>query len=99
MTKACDISPAVKREVCERDGGRCILCGASGLPNAHFIPRARGGLGIPRNIVTLCPDCHREYDNGPCRKALEAEIRAYLMRVYSDWDESALIYHREAQPC
>lgn len=96
MTKACGIPPAVKREVYERDGGRCILCGAPGFPNAHFIPRARGGLGSPWNIVTLCPECHREYDNGPCRKALEAEIRAYLTRICPGWDENTLIYRKEA---
>lgn len=96
MTKACDISPAVKGEVGQRDGGRCVLCGAPGQPNAHFIPRARGGLGVAWNVVTLCWYCHNEYDNGPCRKALEAEIRAYLMRCYPNWEESALIYHKEA---
>ena len=34
------------------------------MPNAHYISRAHGGLGIEENIVTLCLDCHNNYDNG-----------------------------------
>lgn len=95
QTKAVDIPPAVKREVWERDGQRCILCGSPyGVPNAHFIPRSRGGLGVARNVVTLCPVCHDRYDNGPGRKATEAEIRAYLQRKYPDWEEGALRYRK-----
>ena len=62
-TKALSITPKVKKTVYERDGGRCVLCGSPhGLPEAHYIPRSRGGLGIPENIVTLCRNCHRELD-------------------------------------
>ena len=71
QAKACDIPARVKREVWERDQGRCVLCGASvnTAPNAHYISRAHGGLGIPENIVTLCTgfgpgSCHDRYDNG-----------------------------------
>lgn len=31
------------------------MCGSSyAMPNAHYIARAQGGLGIEENIVTLC---------------------------------------------
>lgn len=63
-SKACDIPGKVKETVFERDKGCCIVCGRPGFPNAHYLSRARGGLGIEQNIVTLCPDCHFEYDNG-----------------------------------
>ena len=64
-TKLLDISKAVKDKVWERDGHRCILCESIfAMPNAHYISRAQGGLGIPENVVTLCYVCHDQYDNG-----------------------------------
>lgn len=94
-TKALAISAAVKREVWERDGRRCILCGSpDGAPNAHYIARSQGGLGVAENIVTLCPACHGRYDNGPGRRETGAEIRAYLMKKYPGWDEGALTYRK-----
>ena len=61
-TKALEIPRKVKIAVFERDNERCILCGSNGLPEAHYIPRSKGGLGIEQNIVTLCRECHRRYD-------------------------------------
>ena len=69
-TKALAISKEVKETVYKRDRGRCILCGAVGLPEAHYIPRSKGGLGIEQNIVTLCRPCHDKLDNTTERKAL-----------------------------
>ena len=95
MTTACDIPPQVKAEVWERDGGRCILClSPEAAPNAHYIPRSHGGLGIPENIVTLCRRCHERYDNSADRPFLREEIRAYLMEIYLGWDEENLIYRK-----
>lgn len=94
-TKALAIMPAVKRHVYERDGGRCVLCGSpSGQPNAHYISRAQGGLGIERNIVTLCWDCHRQYDQSSERAHIREELRAYLSGLYPDWNETELIYDK-----
>lgn len=94
-TKALDISPKVKETVYERDGGRCVLCGRPGFPNAHFIPRSQGGLGIEKNVVTLCIDCHNRYDNGPYRAATEAELEDYFRSCYPDWNREKLIYRKE----
>ena len=54
--KALDISKQVKEIVFARDKGKCVVCGNSYnvMPNAHYIPRSKGGLGIEQNIVTLC---------------------------------------------
>lgn len=98
-TKACDISPKVKQIVGERDGWCCIICGRAGAPNTHYIPRSCGGLGIEQNVVTLCPSCHAEYDNGSrhhmnMRKVYGAMIRNYLMDYYADWNESSLIFRK-----
>lgn len=101
--KACDISQATKQKVWERDGGCCVICGNSYnvMPNAHYIPRSKGGLGIPQNIVTLCTEltenkCHRRYDFGSReeREELGGKIRAYLQSKYPDWDEEKLYYRK-----
>lgn len=98
-TKACAISDKVKQIVGERDEWKCIICGKPGTPDAHYIPRSDGGLGIEQNVVTLCWDCHREYDNGSCqhmnmRGAYGAMIQSYLRNHYEDWDESKLYYKK-----
>lgn len=94
-TKALEISAAVKRHVYERDKGCCVLCGSpNGLPNAHYIGRAQGGLGIEKNVVTLCPECHREYDQTARREEIRQELRDYLRGFYPDWDENELIYRK-----
>lgn len=93
-TKALQIPSRVKRIVHERDGGCCVLCGAPGDPVSHYISRAQGGLGIEENVVTLCAGCHRAYDQGPYRKAIRAQLRAYLKSRYPGWDEENLIYRK-----
>lgn len=94
-TRALSISPRVKRAVYERDGHCCVLCGSPyGLPEAHYISRAHSGLGIEQNIVTLCRDCHRRYDQSSERAEIRAELREYLKKQYPDWDESKLVYDK-----
>lgn len=93
-TKAVDISKKVKDAVYERDNGCCVYCGRRGMPNAHFIPRSKGGLGIEENILTLCIQDHHEYDNGRKRKEMQEFFREYLKSKYPDWDESKLTYRR-----
>jgi len=101
--KACDISPAVKKRVWERDRGRCVYCGNNYnvMPNAHYIPRSKGGLGIEQNIVTLCTEltenkCHRKFDFGTAeeQQRIGDKVREYLMEHYPDWDEEALYYKK-----
>ena len=93
-SKACDISPKVRQVVYERDGGLCVYCGKQGIPNAHYIPRGQGGLGIEENIVTLCPDCHHLYDNGGMREEYGKQIKEYLQSQYENWDSMNLKYDK-----
>lgn len=95
-SKACDITKGVKKKVWERDGQRCIVCWSrNAMPNAHFIPRSKGGLGVEQNIVTLCQDCHRAYDQTPQRPIHQAFIRNYLKEKYGPtWNEEDLIYKK-----
>lgn len=101
--KACDIPKSVKDRVWERDGGRCVVCGDHryAMPNAHYISRAKGGLGIEQNIVTLCSSlspnkCHYRYDSGTAqeREAIGAIIRDHFKSHYPDWDEEKLFYRK-----
>ena len=94
-SKACDISPKVRKEVLERDGHRCIICGANyGLQIAHYISRGRLGLGIPQNLATMCVSCHSSMDNGKYHKELQKCVREHLKAHYEDWDESKLTYSK-----
>lgn len=71
------------------------------MPNAHFIPRSKGGLGIEENIVTLCTNltenqCHYKFDFGTRqeKEEIEAKIEAYLKSKYPGWDREKLTYRR-----
>ena len=93
-SRACDISKKVKDKVWERDDKCCVLCGNSysANPNAHLIPRSRGGLGIEQNIVTLCNSCHSEMDQGLDRQSYQERVRDYLERIYPDFVDNDRIY-------
>lgn len=102
-TIATGLTVEVKRTVAARDEFNgwtcCIVCGQPAPQNAptafscaHYISRAQGGLGVEQNIVTLCPRCHRMYDQGIDRRALGNYIKGYLQSKYPDWDEEKLYY-------
>lgn len=102
-SKACDISQKVKKIVWERDNGCCVICGNNYnvMPNAHFIPRSKGGLGIEQNIFTACTrltenDCHYKFDNGTQeeREKLKEKVQEYFMSIYPNWDENDLYYKK-----
>ncbi len=97
--RATDFSLEVKERIWERDGGRCVVCGNTYLafPEAHYISRTNGGLGIEENGVTLCRfPCHNKFDQGTReeRARIRAAVKAYLQSKYPDWDESKLIYKK-----
>lgn len=92
-SRACDISPKVRKEVMERDGHKCIICGSTdNLQVAHYVSRARLGLGIPQNLAVMCGVCHFEMDNGKSHRELQKLVRGHLQGFYEDWNEKELIY-------
>jgi 5-methylcytosine-specific restriction endonuclease McrA len=94
-SKACDITKKVKDKVWERDEHRCIICRSPyAMPNAHYIPRSKGGLGVEENIVTLCMQCHENYDHTTKRKEIGRYIEKYLKSQYPEWDREKLIYKK-----
>lgn len=65
------------------------------VQTGHFIKRSQGGLGIPENIVTLCPECHFEDDFGQDTKLYEQKIENYLKAYYGEnWNKEKLIYKK-----
>jgi hypothetical protein len=54
------IPRAVRQAVFERDGGRCVECGAAfDLQYDHVIPLALGGASTVANLQVLCAECNR----------------------------------------
>lgn len=97
--KACQIPTKVKKKVAERDSEdgylQCVICGSNqGLPEAHYIPRSEGGLGIEENIFTACRECHREFDSGDwnTKQALREMVSEHFKKFYPDWSEEMLVY-------
>lgn len=87
-TKATAISPAVKRIVWERDGHQCIICqryAPIAWACAHVVRRSQGGMGVEENVVTLCPVCHKEADEGKDAKKLQSQIVGYVSDIYPGW--------------
>lgn len=103
-TKARDFDRKAKIAISERDSVQgwpcCVYCGAAApaelaWSNAHYTPRSHGGLGIPENGLTLCPICHKQYDQTSRRKTMQGYFREYLKSKYENWSEEALIYRKE----
>ncbi len=93
MSKHTAIPKWVSVAVWKRDNEHCIVCESPhAMPNSHIVRRSQGGRGVPENIVTHCPECHRLYDG------YDKEVRKitmdYIMKLYPDWTEEGVTYHR-----
>lgn len=73
----------------------CILCGSpEAKPNAHIVRRSQGGMGVERNIVSLCPQCHYRLDEGQESAALMERVIAYIKGFYPDWTPESVTYRK-----
>lgn len=104
-TQALSIPQEVKEAVAERDSFDgwpcCLLCGTPApvtnrlaFSCAHYINRAQGGLGREDNILTLCPVCHRRYDQTTDRAKLKPYFKRYLIEHYPNWKETNLYFKK-----
>lgn len=95
QTKATSIPLSIKMKVWDRDSHCCIICGSpNAAPNAHYIRRSQGGKGIEENIVTLCYQCHNDFDNGSKRREYGQIIKDYLDMFYPDFPDEKRRYHK-----
>ena len=76
---------AIRLSVFERDGKKCIYCGAKKeLEVDQFIPRSLGGTSDKDNLYTSCQSCNRKFgDNvdAKLRSATKASINNLLRHV------------------
>jgi 5-methylcytosine-specific restriction endonuclease McrA len=98
-TKAVAIPPKVKKAVEERDSINgvpcCIFCGSpNARGEAHVIGRSQGGLGVEKNLVTVCRNCHGLMDNSTKSKYYVTKAKEYLQSIYPDWNEEELVYNK-----
>lgn len=94
-TKATLIPLSVKYKVWDRDSHCCIICGSpNAAPNAHYIRRSQMGKGIEENVVTLCYQCHYDFDNGFKRKEYGQIIKDYLDMYYPGFPDEKRRYHK-----
>jgi len=84
------MNPKLRKQIIERDGERCILCGSHGTDLHHEPPKRMGGdknADVPTRLVTLCQECHsRRTGRINCPDGEQEEYRqmivGYLRRLY-----------------
>ena len=52
------------------------------------------GKGIEENVVTLCYQCHYDFDNGSKRKEYGRIIKDYLDMYYPGFPDEKRRYHK-----
>jgi hypothetical protein len=56
----------LRRQILQRDGYTCQHCSSTNKLEVHHIkPHHKGGADSPENLITLCEDCHIQFDD--CR--------------------------------
>jgi len=56
----------LRAAVLQRDGWRCIVCGAMASQVDHVVPRELGGRDERGNLRSICDRCHDErHGRGP----------------------------------
>ncbi len=56
------------RQVLERDGWRCQVCGSmQNLQVHHLRFRSQSGSDEEHNLITLCAECHEQMHREPTR--------------------------------
>jgi hypothetical protein len=84
----------LRRSILERDGFRCVWCGASYARNRaivfevdHIVPWSAGGSDHPINLRTLCQPCNQERSNRVSeydRRAMPIVWRCYGCDEWGD---------------
>ena len=89
---ATDITPDVRMEVKIRDNGMCALCGNMSTELHHVLPRSLGGMGKPKNLISLCKQHHTDYHQGS--EKISIAIDNYMKSLYGDIDIKEIKYDK-----
>lgn len=91
-----NVLPSVRKEVFERDGHRCVKCGATDdLTLDHIRPRSMGGNHDKTNLRTYCRRCNSGRPVvGP---ELEAEIEAHEASIVPHMQDTVTHMHAQAE--
>jgi hypothetical protein len=74
------LSDAQKAAIRERDHGRCVSCGKSGVEIDHIA----GSSDDPSNLQLLCMDCHHAKTRANMRAITDAAERAALSVLHAE---------------
>lgn len=79
-----EFNDKLKKRIRDRDGNKCVLCGASGRPHVHHINQDKMD-SRSENLITLCPSCHgkahydrEDWDGGLRYFHKRAKVKYYL---------------------
>ena len=61
----------LRRQTLERDGGRCVLCGAAAVVADHIVSRKEGGADALHNTRSLCRLHDNRFREGPTGRRRE----------------------------
>lgn len=65
----------------DRDGNRCVACGATWRLTPHHVKSRRsGGTDSINNLITLCGRCHSRYE-GDLRAGRDSEHRRLIDHI------------------
>lgn len=69
----------------ERANRQCEFCEnqSDHLEIHHIKPRAKGGSNKLRNLIALCPECHRKADRGAYSRS---ELKYHVRRSMDRWE-------------
>jgi 5-methylcytosine-specific restriction endonuclease McrA len=88
---------ARKEALYERDGWRCVACGARRpLDPAHVMKRSRGGSDDLDNLLTLCRACHDLADNAAASQRLWLEALGQE-RFRLTWPDGRVLLYEPRQ--
>ena len=73
----------LREVILDRDEKRCRKCNRSGEESTlhlhHILPRYLGGKDNPRNLITLCEECHKDAHSRQCiEKAMCNPAQSHL---------------------
>ena len=72
---------SVISDIFKRDKYKCQYCGISTLELTidHVVPRSKGGMDIPENMVCCCDSCNQDKAHTPWEEW-------YLSQEFFNWE-------------